>query len=487
MRSNSTSIRVGLCAGVHPNMPGDDRGVYKRIIGSMEKLQEEMGFELVTLKGPVESEADGHKAREFFDGHAVDLTLIFNASLPYGRIILPLARVKSCLGLWAVPEPTRAGVLQLNSFCGLNMLGSIIAHYLNEYNIPFKWFYDYPETELFRERFAVTLRAIQAIKALRLSRIGQVGNLADGFENMYTDERVLEKKFGTYLQTRHTVEDIVARAKSLDGKRVKEEIDRMLGEGEWVKQRVTTEAMEKSARVSLALLDFAEEHDYDALAVSCWSKFQEVYGIAVCGALSRLNEMGIVAPCEADIAGAVNMIIFNAMNGGRAAFTDLVALDDEDKSVNFWHCGVTCASWANEKGIRWDAHFNIGSYEGDTWVGDGVVADLVLRPTRITVCTMDNAFDNLFIMGGDVMPDKEGFYGGSGWVNNLQICGKDITIRDLINTICVGRVNHHYPIAAGELTAELMEFANWKGLKVLDRIPYKPYLQLPPGVQPSGL
>jgi L-fucose isomerase-like protein len=479
MRKKGMSIRVGLCGAVHPNMPGDDRKVYKRVISSMEKLHKEMGFELVALQNPVVSEADAQKARAFFDEGSVDITLIFNASLPFGRIILPLARVNSYLGLWSVPEPTKSGVLQLNSFCGLNMLGSIIAHYLNEHDIPFKWFYDYPESKLFRERFSVTLQAIRAIKTLRLSRIGQVGGLANGFENMYTDERVLEKKFGTYIQTRHTVEDIVAHAQSYDTNAVQQELEQMLGEAEWVKERVTSEAMEKSARVSLALLDFARDNDYNALAISCWPKFQEVYGVAVCAAMSRLNEAGIVAPCEADIAGAVNMLMFNAMNGGHAAFMDLVALDEEDRSVNFWHCGVTCTSWADERGSRWDAHFNIGAYEGEKWVGDGVVADLTLKQEKITVCTMDNNFDNLFILTGDVMPDKEGYFGGSGWVNNLKMDGSDITIHDLINTISVGRVNHHYPMATGDLSAELMEFANWKGLKVLDVIPYQPYMQKP--------
>ncbi len=480
MGKENMSIRVGLCGAVHPNMPGDDRGVYKRVAGSMEKLQKELGFKLVALPKPVLSEADAQKAREFFDEEAVDITLIFNASLPFGRIILPLARVNSCLGLWSVPEPTKSGVLQLNSFCGLNMLGSIIAHYLNEYDIPFKWFYDFPESALFRERFSITLRAMRAMKLLRSSRIGQIGGLANGFENMYTDERVLEKKFGTYIQTRHTVEDIVTRAKSYDAEAVQQELKHMLGEGEWVKERVTSDAMEKSARVSLALLDFARENNYNALAVSCWPKFQEVYGVAVCAAMSRLNEAGIVAPCEADIAGAVNMLIFNAMNQGHAAFMDLVALDEEDRSVNFWHCGVTCRSWADERGVRWDGHFNIGSFMGEKWVGDGVVADLNLKQDKITVCTMDNNFDNLFILTGDVMPDKEGYFGGSGWVNNLKLNGSDISMYDLINTISVGRVNHHYSIAAGDLRAELMEFANWKGLKVLDVIPYQPYMQKPP-------
>ena len=67
MGKENMSIRVGLCGAVHPNMPGDDRGVYKRVAGSMEKLQKELGFKLVALPKPVLSEADAQKARDFFD------------------------------------------------------------------------------------------------------------------------------------------------------------------------------------------------------------------------------------------------------------------------------------------------------------------------------------------------------------------------------------------------------------------------------------
>ena len=93
---------------------------------------------------------------------------------------------------------------------------------------------------------------------------------------------------------------------------------------------------------------------------------------------------------------------------------------------------------------------------------------------------MDDDFDNFFIMTGDVMAEKEAFYGSSGWVNNLKMNGEEISINELINTISVNRMNHHYPTAFSDLTNELNEFANWKKLNILQKIPYKPYMQNPP-------
>jgi hypothetical protein len=48
-----------------------------------------------------------------------------------------------------------------------------------------------------------------------------------------------------------------------------------------------------------------------------------------------------------------------------------------------------------------------------------------------------------------------------------------------MNTIMVERVNHHYPTASGDLTQELNELASWTGVRVLDAVPYRQYMQNP--------
>ena len=412
-------LRVGLVGAVHPNMPGDDTGLYARAIEAMKALGTSLRFDLSVFPEPLRSEEDGQRAREFMDGERVDLTLLFNASLPFGRVVLPLARVRSRLGIWSVPEPTRNGVLQLNSFCGSNLLGSIVGNYLRHHRIPFKWFHGLPDSELFQERFRVTLRALSAVKRLATARIAQIGGLANGFENMYFDERALEGRFGTYLQTRYTVEEIVERAKRYTDRDVAAEVRAIRGEGSWDERAVRTEHMERSARVFLALRDFSRENAYDALALSCWSRFQEVYGVAVCAAMSRLNQEGIVVPCEGDVASAVMMLAMGAMDAGPAALNDLVAFDEEDATLNLWHCGVAPRCWADGSGVSWDNHFNIGRYDGDRWDGDGVVARMTFRPGPVTIAAVNDAFDNLLILKGEVVA-KKGYAGSSGWVGGLR-------------------------------------------------------------------
>jgi L-fucose isomerase-like protein len=194
--------------------------------------------------------------------------------------------------------------------------------------------------------------------------------------------------------------------------------------------------------------------------------------------MSRLNEAGIVAPCEGDVPGTINMLALKAMSGQKATINDLVAFDEDDVSINMWHCGVAPKSCANKNGVCWDEHFNIGSYENGKWNGKGTIAGLTFKPGKITIFRMDSSFDNLFIMTGDVMKDKKTYYGSSGWINNLKVNGRRISLLDLMNTILVNRIDHHYPMVYGDLTNELIEFANWLGLNILDIIPYKPYMQI---------
>ena len=49
---------------------------------------------------------------------------------------------------------------------------------------------------------------------------------------------------------------------------------------------------------------------------------------------------------------------------------------------------------------------------------------------------------------------------------------------DLINTLTVRGHEHHFAVGQGDVTDELMEFAAWKGMRLIEQIPQANYLQL---------
>lgn len=471
-------IKLGLCGAIHPNMPGDDTGIFKNIIEQLEKMKEPFGFDLVVAPNPMRSEEDSECMVRFLNEQHVDFTLLITPSLGNGRVMLPMAKLSSYLGLWALPEPANNGVLQLNSFCGLNMFSAILDKYWRNYDIPFKWFYGYPDTEMFQERFAITLRAMRGIKAVREARIGVIGDVANGFENFIFDERELEAKLGTYVYTRHSVPDLVRRAESVSNQNVDVYMKDILKEGRMT-ERVAEEQMKKSVRLMIAFEQFAKENRYDALAINCWPTFQEYYDLAVCSVLSHLNQVGIVATCEADVPGAINMLMLNAISGGTAALMDLVSIDEADNSVNLWHCGPAPACFADARGVCWDAHFNIGNYCDGKWCGKGVVADLSFRDGPLTIARTSSNFDDLFVLSGQVL-HKEGFSGSSGWMGHLQMGDVPLDAAKFIETLIGNRIDHHFPVAYGDLTNELYEAAAWLNLKVTKPLNYVPYMRRKP-------
>jgi hypothetical protein len=98
----------------------------------------------------------------------------------------------------------------------------------------------------------------------------------------------------------------------------------------------------------------------------------------------------------------------------------------------------------------------------------------------VTVATLQNDFNNLFILTGTVMANKEAYFGSSGWVNDLNICGKSVDIMELINTIMINHVNHLYPTAYDNLYEELVKFANWKNINIFKPVRYDSFMQNPP-------
>jgi hypothetical protein len=470
-------VTIGLVDVMLGNMPGDENSLFPEIRSKMQELAKQLGFNLVIMEKPVLTEDEGETARKFMDDQKVDFTLILHSSLGSGRAFLPLARVNSCLGIWSIPEPATSGIMQLNAICGLNLYSAIIGNYMGDDHIPFKWFYGYMDNPLFIDRFKVTLNALKAVKKLRQSRIGLVGNIANGFENLNFDERIPEKKLGLKIFRRHTVEEIVRRAELYSAADVEKMTGQIVKEGAWNKETVTALSMERFARVSLAMDAFIEENNYDAIALSCWPKFQQVYDLAVCGVVSRLNERGIATSCEGDIPGVINMMMLNAISGQPSTMMDLAGLDDSDGSLLMWHCGPAPKSFADEQGLKWDAHFNIGCKCNGKWCGNGVIADLTFKPGQMTVSRLNNQFDRLLAVGCNAMANKQNYGGSGGWINHLEIGRQKLSNHDFMNTVIANRVDHHYEMTYGNFSDELFELAAWLGMEIIKPLQYENYMQ----------
>jgi hypothetical protein len=153
------------------------------------------------------------------------------------------------------------------------------------------------------------------------------------------------------------------------------------------------------------------------------------------------------------------MLVLNFLNREISTLMDLVKFDVLDNSLLFWHCGATAPCWANADGVSYRTHFGAKS---------GVVNDLVLCPKAATVLRISGAGDKLFALTGNISQrGKESYVGSRGWLEDLRIGGQEASALDVIETIIMHGVEHHYAIGAGSLDDELMELAYWLHLKRL--------------------
>ena len=449
-----------------------------RAITGLEKLAAELDFELIAVADEVMTEEGSVRATEFLRENQIDFLLLQTAACSMGEQLLPLVKAAPRLGLWATPDPEQEGEIKLHSVVSMSHFASILKRYLKHEDIPFKWFYGHVETEDFRERFAVTIRALTAVKNIERARIGWIGNLSPGFHDMIFDERLLRSRLGIAVLP-HELGQLVERAKAYDSAPVSATVKSIKSAASAI--TVSEEgAFDRVTRLYLALRDMASEFDYDALAVQCWSNIQSYYRVAPCMAYSWLgSEDGMAVSCEGDVLGAASMYLLNVLTGrqGSATLLDMTALDPQTNAMLMWHCGVSPRHFANDDGIKWVDHVTLGRKADDGPYG--VAGDQVFAAQETTVSYIGDDGSSLLVIRADIIEhEKKGFDGTRGWFAEFELNKQPVSLMDLINTLTVRGHEHHFAVGQGDVTDELMEFAAWKGMRLIEHIPQEKYLQL---------
>jgi len=470
-------LKIGLAGVDQVCFTGDKGAVYNRAKTGLKKLAERTGFELYCVEDTIITRSQAEKVAGEMKAEGVDFVLVQNSSFAAGETILPFAGLKLPMGLWAVPEPASKGLLPLNSFCGLNMYASITVNYLKEHDIKYKWFFGHPEDEQFVKRLSITVKALTAAKRLRNSRIAHVGGIAPGFNDLYYDERLIEKRFGIDIQRLHEYAELRDMAVSYADEEIAEYIEK--SSRGYRASCASKDEMNMSARFLKAYDDFAAQNNYDAVAISCWPKIQSDFGLCSCHTIARLNELGVPAACEGDIPGAVGMLLLKYISDDKeTTLMDLVAYDKGDETLQFWHCGPTTPSFAGQDGVE------LMTLEEDTASGGKrylkYIHDMTFKPGDATVLCLANEFKSAFILNGRFIDgSKDKFRGSAGWLGELKLNGESAAAEDVVNTILVQGISHHYPIVYGDYGDILRELCVWLDMSLIDKIPYRDFVQRP--------
>jgi len=188
----------------------------ERAIAGLRALADELHFELVPVADEVMDEAGAQRAADALRAQEIDFLLVQNSACSMGDQLLRLLEVAPRLGLWSTPDPAHEGEIQIHSFVAMSQYASILKRYIRARDLSYKWFYGHVDSEMFRRRFAITVRALTALKNLARARVAWIGGLSPGFHDMVFDERALRARLGVQVESFELME-LVERAKEAAG------------------------------------------------------------------------------------------------------------------------------------------------------------------------------------------------------------------------------------------------------------------------------
>ena len=467
-------LKIGFVGTAISPYYAEEQEVRKNSEVHLKKILENFDVELISFHKTIFSKDDSVEAENLLK-NKVDFLLIQTSSCSSGEQLYPLCNISSKIGVWAVPDIEKEGGVKLHSLVSTSHYLGIIKKTLSERKIKTKWFYNYADTDEFKNKFLITVKSLIAQKKLKQSRIGLIGGISPGFDNMIVDNDKIKQNIGTIIDEA-TILELVDKAKNFKQSIIDEEIKK-------IKNAATDitvsddDSFNKVTRVYFALKQMREENNWDSLAVQCWSQFQELYGIAPCMAYGWMgSEDGIAVSCEGDVQGAISMLLLNYISNTEKSSTllDLATFDREADAVLMWHCGVSPRHFANEDGIKWVDHSTLGRKTEKKY---GIAGDQVFKAQSSTTTYLGNNAERLLVLNSEIFNHtNKGYDGTRGWFKETKLNRLNISSENLINTLNMIGHEHHYAVGQGDHSKELLEFAAWNDLKLIDEIPLVDYI-----------
>ncbi|MGB9718402.1 MAG: L-fucose/L-arabinose isomerase family protein [Thermoproteota archaeon] len=347
--------------------------------------------------------------------------------------------------LFATKEPpfTAEGERISDSFCGTISIGSA----LYRRKIPFVWGgVVSPEEEGFAKTIEDFARTCIVVNGFLKARIGLVGPRPESFETCALDEVTLIRVFNQRVIPISLVE-AGAVAENIDSSeinRITQSIRREVDAS-----AVNEETLIKIGRLEYALLALADRWRLDAMGIQCWGPMYHVFGVAPCHVSGRLVDRGIMVACEADVLGALTMLIQYLASFKKTPphFIDWTVQHREKENVFLaWHCGNAPPSLARDR-----AEINkmgMGAFQ--------------LKPGVVTINRLaeyDGKF-KMLITTGRILDTRESLQGTWAWVEVPDL-------KKLYETILKNGFIHHASMIHGDYTKPIQDACEILGIEMV--------------------
>ena len=425
--------------------------------------------ESFTNSGLVSDDVEAQKTIRLFKEEDVDGILL--GTMTFGEELAAVTVAEEFKGYPIAvfgtkePEALQPRFKGSDSFCGTLSLASD----LYRRKIPFLFLgIIFPEEETFLKGLENFAKTSVVVKSFLGARVGLVGPRPEGFETVTYNEAKMAELYGQRVVPT-TIISIIEEARKLDDDDLK--VIRIMDDMKVVNvTEIPSAALVKMAKFEVALRKLVNDKTLDGIAIRCWRELQDYYGIYPCFVMGRLTQSGIMTSCEADIYGALTMLMqYNAsLETSPPHFIDWTIMNPENNNVLLaWHCGNAPPNLACPDSPLSISYHN-GRYKatGIKWYG---TVNAILKPGIVTICRLaeyDGQFKMLITKGEIIkmngeLSRKALKVGSSAWV---RVRNLDKLYRILVEEGFI----HHASMIHGDYIEPMRQACTLLNIKVIE-------------------
>ncbi|QIA65498.1 hypothetical protein GT360_18350 [Vibrio astriarenae] len=413
---------------------------------------------MLAEKEPIQTKEEMLELLERYYAGGMKALVVYQASYIQGDLALALATWLADHDVpvlsWSHTE-TIGGSLTANRLCGQNFL----LNNLSNMEVKYSWIFEEPGAESLNESLGRFISAVSAKARLKHAKILMIGGMrVPGFYDCELNEMSIAKHFGL------AVDRIDMHTVWLHGeqKYTEEElnpiVDKLLSSPMVKENFVKYDEVLKSVRLSLAIVDYANQNGYVGVALKNWPELFDNYGISGDGAGALVQDLGLPVADESDMGALLTMVIFNelTMSKGLPTLMDFSFVNHAENRVGMWHCGGTATKLMRE-GTQLEVrnHSILDNYDPET--SYGMLFEFLQETGPVTIAKYQYPHaSTIFAFEGDIVESPMRYRGCYGEVAPSTLCSKSIA-----GSIMNHGMDHHWVVARGHLMETLREFNYW--------------------------
>ena len=344
-----------------------------------------------------------------------------------------------------------------DSMCGKFAMCNVLRQCGIKYTIMPPFTVD-PGEDLFYEHLRAFAGICRMVCKMRRFNIGAIGARTSAFKTVRVDEIALQRH-GINMET-FDLAEAFRLMKEVPAEKIAQKKKALL---ETTVFNYEEAKLDTISRFGAVVDGYIEEYELDAVAIRCWNELEVEYGIAPCVLLGELNDRGIAAGCEVDIANAVMMRALSLASNSAPMLLDInnnFGMDN-NKSILF-HCGPVPLSLMKGKGTTIDHLMFAKSYGPGSGVGVNQGSIKTNIPVTFGSAKTEDGKIFTFVGEGKLTDDpiEAGFF-GSGVVMESS------RMQEIVHYIGREGYRHHMSLTeGGNATAVEEALCNYLGYEV---------------------